>query len=252
MPSEKNKETKNPQIRSLVVKLRYSGKTYKQIQKETGKSKSYVQRWVERFSKNGNVATFKRKNEKRKISNQVQKKIVNLVKSNNRYSCRTIAKKLKTQHNKCSKSSVHRILKKEGYRNVAPKKKPKLNETQQKNRLQFAKDYENKGLTFWKRVIFSDESPFEQGGNSSKVWVSKGEQTPILPTLKYPLKIQVWGAIGWKSKSPLYLIDKGKRLKAEDYQEIFNETLIPNAKKIACKPLLFYKMERLVTPLQVL
>ena len=73
-----------------------------------------------------------------------------LVKSNIRVSCRTIAKTLKTQQNKCSKSAVHRILKKEGYRNVAPKKKPNLNENQQKSRLQFAKIIKTKIWLFGK------------------------------------------------------------------------------------------------------
>ena len=52
MSRRKVKENENLKNRMLVVKLRLSGKTYKEIQKQTGRSKSYVQRWVDRFNKN--------------------------------------------------------------------------------------------------------------------------------------------------------------------------------------------------------
>ena len=106
-------------------------------------------------------------------------------------------------------------------------------------RLQFAKNHQNKTMKFWKRVIFSDESPFEEGGSTRKVWISNDEPRPIQPTKKYPIKIQVWGAIGWKSKSKLHFIPQGKRLAATDYQQILKESLLPNIQSISTKPPIF-------------
>src|SRR5690606_40879716 len=62
--------------------------------------------------------------------------------------------------------------------------------------------------------------------------------TSVIPTKKFPFKIQVWGAVGWKSKTPLYLIEAGKRLTSEGYQDILRTVLVPNIKKISCQPAL--------------
>src|SRR5690606_3652201 len=149
MSRRKVKENENLKNRMLIVKLRLSGKTYKEIQKQTGRSKSYVQRWVDRFNKNGTVTNLRRKTDKMKISQAIKKKIVATVKFNHHASCRIVAKKLQTHGYKVSKSSVHRTLKEEGYKNVMPKKKPYLTKQQQQTRLNFARKLQTKNLTFW-------------------------------------------------------------------------------------------------------
>jgi transposase len=235
MQKTKVKDSDNLENRKKVVEMRLSGETYATIKKKTGKAKSYVQRWIARFKKNWSVFNLKRKNQPRKIFTTTQKKVLKLVRNNNRYSCRNLSKKLKKDGINISKSKVHQILQKNAFRNVKPKKKPDLTEEHKKNRLNFAKIYKTKNLSFWKRVIFSDESPFEQGGNCQKIWVEKGSQTPICPTKKFPVKIQVWGAIGWKGKSPLFLIEEGKMLNSESYQKILSSTLISNLQNLSSK-----------------
>lgn len=235
MPKTEIKAHIKPEMRKKVVQMRLSGQTYKSIRKETGKSKSYVQRWVSRFKETGSLSDLKRKSKPTKVCGPIQKKILKLVRTNNRYSCRNLSNKLKAKTIHISKSTVHRVLQNKGFRNVKPKSKPKLTETQRKNRLEFAKKYKTKDSRYWKRVIFSDESVFEQGGNSQKVWVESGLPTPICETKNFNAKIQVWGAIGWKSKSPLFLIEQGNRLNAINYQEILRSTLIPNLQNISCK-----------------
>jgi transposase len=235
MGNFKLKDNSKLDCRKKVVQMRLSGQTYNSIKKKTGKSKSYVQRWISRFKNNGSVFNLKRKIKPRKVFEPIKKKIVKLVRNNNRNSCRTLSKKLNADGINISKTTVNEVLRSEGFKNVKPKKKPALTEIQKKNRLKFANQYKTKNLTFWKKCIFSDESPFEEGGNCQKVWIKKDDPTPICPTKKFPLKIQVWGAFGWKNKSPLFLIEKGKRLDSTDYQNILSSTLIPNLQNLSFK-----------------
>ena len=101
------------------------------------------------------------------------------MKSNNRLSCRSIAKKLNAKSKIISKSSVHRILKSKGMRYVYPKKKPFLSKKHIEKRLLFAKKHQNKSMAFWKSVIWNDECAFEAGGTGRKLWVQKGNPAPI-------------------------------------------------------------------------
>ena len=160
MPKTAVKKNNKLENRISVVQMRLSGQTYKEIQNKTGKHKNYVRRWVERFKKNGAVFNAKRKNKGRKISIVIKKKICKLIKTNNRSSCRNVAKRLKSEDIDVSKTTVHKILKESGYKNVSPQKKPALTQKQQKSRFDFAKMHESKKSSFWRRVIFSDESPF--------------------------------------------------------------------------------------------
>lgn len=60
-----------------------------------------------------------------------------------------------------SSRTVRRRLNEEGLKNCVARRKPHISKMNKKKRLDFAKKYINKPLSFWKRVIWSDESKFE-------------------------------------------------------------------------------------------
>ena len=130
--------------------MRFNGLTYKEIQKKTCHHKNYIRKWIERFNKHGSCDNLKSKNQPRKIFSSLKTKISNKVKSNNRLSCRSIAKKLNAKSKIISKSSVHRIMKSKGMRCVYPKKKQFLSKKHIEKRLLFAKKHQNKSMAFWK------------------------------------------------------------------------------------------------------
>ena len=224
--------------RQIAIEMRLSGATFKEIQEKTGHNKNFVKKWLEKWRKTGSLVDSYRKGSPTKFSSSLKKKVISELKKRHR-SCRNVSQKLKRKSILVSKSSVHRIAKSVGLRNVSYKKKPFLSLNHQSKRLKFAKNHQTKNLKFWKRVIWSDESSFEEGEQARKVWIEKNEPLPIKQTKKYPKKIQVWGAIGWKGKTQLYFIPQGKRINSEAYQNILQQSLLPCANFISCKPFLF-------------
>lgn len=60
-----------------------------------------------------------------------------------------------------SSRTVRRRLKEAGLKSYVARRKPHISKVNKKKRLAFAKKYINKPLSFWKQVIWSDESKFE-------------------------------------------------------------------------------------------
>ncbi len=68
--------------------------------------------------------------------------------------------------------------------------KPFVNETNRVKRLNFAIAYVDKPLSFWKQVIFTDESPFTFVSRfKERCWRRTGERS--IATVKHG-KINVW------------------------------------------------------------
>lgn len=221
--------------RQRVIEMRLSGTTFKDIHEKTGHDKKYVKKWLNKWRQFGNLQDSHRKGAPKRLTQCIKKKIIVALKKKNS-SCRKVSQKFKNKSQFISKSTIHRIAKENGMRNVSFKKKPFLSSIHQKKRLEFGKLHNKKTLNYWKRVIWSDESVFQEGGSYNKIWIESNDKQPIKPKKQYPIKIQVWGAIGWKGKSKLHFISKGIRVNSELYQNILQESLLPCIHSISCKP----------------
>lgn len=76
-----------------------------------------------------------------------------------------------------SACSVHRILRRKGYKPCKPTTKPGLTNDNKLARLQWCLDHENWTLEDWKNVIWSDETSVTWGGQRGRirVWRTSGE-----------------------------------------------------------------------------
>ena len=104
-------------------------------------------------------------------------------------------------------------------RYVTPKKNPFPSWNHMEKSLRFAKVHRRNEIEFWKRIIWIDESVFNEGGSTRKAWVEKDEPVPKKYIKKFPITTFVWGAIGWYGESQLYFITPGKWLTASKYKK---------------------------------
>ena len=121
-----------------------------------------------------------------------------------------------------SYSTVYRYLR--NTLNTKPYKRqrqPKLTEKQRENRLKFCKARQNWTTEEWKRVIFSDECPFElihaPNRQNDRIWAPDKSNVPPIELVKHPPKIQVWGMISYQTVSDLHMIDPGQTVTADYY-----------------------------------
>ena len=105
--------------------MRLSGSTFKEIETKTGHDRNYVTKWVQRWKETGCLEDAHRSGAPKKIPSSLAKTVVNAIKKNNS-SCRKVAQEMKNESVKIRKSSVHRVVKSKGMKNVSTKKKPFL------------------------------------------------------------------------------------------------------------------------------
>lgn len=109
-----------------------------------------------------------------------------------------------------------------------PAKKPLMTEKQRKQRIAFCKKYRKKTADWWERVMFSDESTFQQerGTGSNYIRRPKGERfNPkyTVKTVKHPPSCMVWGAITAHGGTGLVVFGRNEKVNASCYLKVLEE-----------------------------
>jgi hypothetical protein len=124
------------------------------------------------------------------------------------------------------------VLKKDSFKAVVKKKKPKLTIAHRKKRLAFALKYKEWTVEDWKRVIWSDETKINRFGSDGRQWVwkKKGQgliDREIQGTVKFGGgNVMVWGCMGWEGVGRLAEVEG--RMDAKQYVAILEDHLLPS------------------------
>jgi len=212
-------------LRHQVVALRRTGLSYRKIAKETGTSKIFVDKWCKRFDQEQSVADHRRSGRPRAVTPSVAKSIVTLLKQTP--SVRVTQRALQQQGVTLSVSTIHSHAS-ELMEVKSVRKKPLLTEKQMEDRLDFAKTNLRRSLSFWRSMLFTDEKCYETFRAPHHVWVARGAPAPVLPSVKRPPKIQLWGGISYYGKTSLVRL-QGRQTSAT-YIERLEENL-PNKER---------------------
>ena len=113
---------------------------------------------------------------------------------------------------KVSISTVKRVLYRHNLNGRSARKKPLLQNRHNKARLRFATAHGDKDRTFWRNVLWSDETQIELfGHNDSRyVWRKRGEtcKPKNIPTMKHGGgSIMLWGCFAAGGTGALHKID---------------------------------------------
>ena len=86
-----------------------------------------------------------------------------------------------------SKDNISRALYRTGFHSRSPRKLPLLKTKHVKDRLRFVETYEKKGMQFWEKVIWSDETKAELFGRNTatSVWRKNGTGFKKHNTIKF-------------------------------------------------------------------
>ena len=116
------------------------------------------------------------------------------------------------------------------------RKKPLLKNRHKKARLQFATAHGDKDRTFWRNILWSDDTKIELYGHNDHhyVWRKKGEACKpknIIPTVKHRGgSIMLWGCFAAGGTGALHKIDGFMR--KENYMDILKQHLKTSVRKL--------------------
>lgn len=201
--------------RELIINLHVKQRmSYSEISKQISRSRSTIQRTIDRFRNSGQVESKARSGRPSKLSVRDKRVIKRMVDQNHFTTARMISSELETHHNtKVHPETVRRTIVRNGFKSCTPRKKPLVNKVNRQKRLAFAKEYVNKPPEFWHRVIFSDESKYNIFGSDGRIRVWRRPNDALNPkctvkTVKHGGGgLMVWGCMASSGVGKMEIVE---------------------------------------------
>lgn len=210
------------------------GLNISQISRQLGCSRKLVQNCIKHFEKYNTTDNKIRKPPPRKTTINMDRQIVRMSERDPFLTSNKIKAKIEEQYNVVvSSPTIRRRLQEAGLRGCIAKKKPLVSKRNRLKRLRFAKMHVNKNVSFWKKILWTDESKFNRFQSDGKVYVRrpmKQENNPLytVKTVKHGGgNIKVWGGMSWYGVGPLVKIDG--ILDQYKYKDILQNVMEPYA-----------------------
>lgn len=165
-------------IRRIIIDLQKKGKSLREIGKIVGRSHNTVKNIIDKYAKHHTLENLAGAGRPKRLSITDERAVVREVKENPTSSAVKISEKMsETLAKPVSASTIRRVLHNNGLHGRTPRKKPYISKINQYKRMNYVKKYETEPLSFWERILFSDESKFEIFGTKKppKIWRSKNE-----------------------------------------------------------------------------
>jgi transposase len=216
-----------------IVAFSQSGVSNRLIASKINRSHTSINKFLKSYNNSGNYERKKGSGRKRKTSKVEDTKIISKAKKNIKLS----AKKIRQQSGLSSRITVQTIrnrLHEYGFFSTFQIKKPFISDINRSARLKWAKEHVTWTLDQWKRVLWSDESPFVLRYNrKQRIWRLPNDRYNVnifKGTVNHDKKIMVWGCFSWNGVGDLYRING--IMKAENYKQILIHYMRPSAAKL--------------------
>ena len=191
-------------VRSRAIGMIQGGITQKSVATELHVNLRSVERWWR--------AEKLRKSQETKLRFGRPKLLIITKSLGNRgKSTREIARKLNNKGYCISHTAVYRYLRSDlGVTSFKRPKRPRLTEKMKMNRLNFAQIHKKWITEDWKKLMWSDKSPFQMfaipNRQNDRVWAEKFDEVEPCVQVKFPAKIHAWGMMSHQALSQLHIV----------------------------------------------
>ena len=157
----------------LDLDLHKSGSSFGAISKHLKVSGSSVQTIVSKYKHHGTTQPSYRSGRRRVLSPRDEHTLVWKVQINPRTTSKDLVKMLEETGTKVSISTVKRVLYWHNLKACSARKKPLLQNRHKEARIWFATAHGDNDCTFWRNVLWSDETKIEMFGHKNYVDILK-------------------------------------------------------------------------------
>ena len=218
------------EVKQQIISLHNENKSLFEISATLNIPKTSCFNVIQNFKSRGHLANEKSPGRPRKLTEKEEKKLITLSINHPKKSSTELLQHLKPE-NTCSTSLVRKTLLNYGLHARVAFRKPLLTQSHRHFRKKFASEFVLKPTTFWKNVIFSDETIIELSPNR-RILVRRPlksgiEEKYLCKTKKFGgKKLMLWGFISSDGRKGLAKVSGN--MNAVSYVQILQENLLPN------------------------
>lgn len=214
------------------IKSRFNVKFDRRIGTKTIQRRKYPQYLLIQKQKRGR---------KSKTNPVLERKIANLITCNSKCSWFQIKLKIKRKLKiSLSITTIRKICKRVGIKNYRRQRKPILTNLQIQSRKEYALKYINKPISFWRKVLFTDEKTITRQGKyeCGNIYVKcfsneRYSNENIISQRKFCFDgIKYWGSIAYNGYGSLVPVER--KFNSDKYINIVKNYLIPDMEKLGC------------------
>lgn len=224
-------------IREKIIEKSRRGLSSIKIAQDLDLKPSTVRYNIMKFKKTGTVTNRERQGRPKKLTDKHKRLIVRKVKCEPRKTSTELALELEEESQvKVSPETIRRTLRASGLNGRVARKKPLLKPRHKKHRLKFAKEHQNKPPSFWKRVLWSDETKMNLFESDGKVYVWRHpneafKEENVVPTVKHGGgSVMLWGCMSAGGTGRLHFIEG--IMDRFMYKGILSSQMLPSAKTL--------------------
>lgn len=202
------------EVKVLIIKHHRNGLTQKTISEILNRPRSTIQSIIRKWTETKTVDNKPRSGRPKALSVGDVRWLVRQVQKTPKTNA-TILRKNTMEYlgKEVTTQTIRNTLKRHSYRGRTARKKPFINKINRVKRLNFAKMYVKQPESFWKTVIFADESKFNLFGCDGKVIVYRKPNTELeerntVATVKHGGGgLMVWGCMAASGAGNLEIIN---------------------------------------------
>lgn len=196
------------------------------IAKVVGCNRKTVTRCLERWQETKDLFDRPRSGAPHATNTEQDQKIVDMALADMDTTSKSIQLELQNSGINVTDRTIRNRLKDAGLKYSKPLSKPLLSDQDRQKRLSWAKSMQNQD---WDRVMFTDETLIHLHSKRKYTWQRPGERK-VVRTVKYPLKINVWGCLSTQGFGKMFWFQQN--LNSEFLcDQIYQRALLPSANK---------------------
>lgn len=226
-------------MRQLVMMHTARGKSQREISKLLNIPQSTVSDIIIRFKREDRIESTNYKGAVEKLTAYDRRFIRREVEKNPRISAPKLVTQLRERGTNVTAQTVRNAIRNLGYNSRTARCKPYISEVNQVKRFEFAEKHLHADETFWRKVLFTDESKYNvfSSDGKIKVWRKRNaefERKNLKTTIKHGGgSVMVWGCCGANGVGNLVFVEGN--MDAKQYIEILKENLHASAEKLGIR-----------------
>jgi transposase len=231
--------------KQTISALRQTGLTFDEVGSVVGCDRTTAIRVMQGFNKTGTFDNKPKTGRPKAVTAEKEAEIIRLCEEDRLRTAGEINAMMREQDAdfRVADRHVRRILQKNGLNGRVCSRKPLLRPANKVKRMRFARKHVNKPVSFWRRVLFSDEKKIELFNTKRRKYCRRRNGEPlrddtIQPTVKHGGgSIMIWACMMGERTGDLYHV-KGI-LEKKQMHKILQHHAIPSGLRLGGRGFLF-------------